>query len=142
MKKNKGIKILVIFIFAFTFKSFCQNATICFNEYKLTIKTITKLGDTMTYYNDAGEKFNFIFYDFNGKCYCEKYSFNKIVEKGYFTTSDQKGEIVTSLRNSQGQKKRISKEECNLPLKNGEWYVYDNNENVHSEKYILGVLQK
>ena len=126
----------------FSFKGHAQEVPIYFLDYKIKIYSISHLGDTIISYNSLRERFHFVFYDFSGKCYCEKYIQGKLVEKGFFTTSGKISEEIYSVRNSHGQVQRVQRSEWVYPMKNGEWHIYENDIEVRTEKYVFGVLQK
>jgi len=135
------ITFLVASIFGFSGKSYCQETPIYFKDYNLKITSVS-LGDTITSYNRSGEKFRFVFYDRKGKCYCEKYSYGKLSEIGFFTTSENPSQVLLSARNSEGQTKATKREEWFEPVKNGKWHIYENDVEIKIENYVMGVLQK
>ena len=132
---------ILLIITLFGEKSWSQNVPIWFSTYKIKITNVTLPSDTFTYQKSNSEIFKFVFYDKTGKSYCERYLDGKLVEKGFFTSTQEPSELLYSARSSRGKSKPIKKVESYMPLKNGEWQVYENDKLIRTEIYLMGALQ-
>ena len=117
------------------------NTPIWFKDYKIKLNSAVAVGDTMSYSKGSNEGYLFVFLDKKSKCYCEKYIDGILVEKGVFAISQNPSEVQVSARSSKGGKKPIRIEEWLLPVKDGEWHVYNKDGEIKVEKYKMGVLE-
>ena len=138
--KKTVITTLLFLLFSFAVTA-QYNAPVWFGIYKIKFEKVNKLADTISFYRGEDEEYRFVFFDKTGKCYCEKYFNGNLLEKGFFATSGNTSKVLVSARSSKGKTKPIRTEEWFQPVKDGEWKIYENGNEVKSEKYVMGVLQ-
>lgn len=140
MYKFTIILIGILGLFSFKQNSIQSFIPIIFKDYGVQINSVEKLGDTVYYEKSSIEKFKFVFYDFKGKCYCERYIKGKIFQKGNYENSLDTLKRYTSGRTNHGVTSPIAVQSFFEPLKNGIWVTYNNNQEI-KEEYIMGLLQ-
>jgi len=113
---------------------------IFFSELGVEIRSIPSFDDTVKYNKSSKEDFKFIFLDFKGKCYCERYLNGKLYQKGNFESSIDTLKRYVSGRDLTGKLSSIKVQRYFEPLKNGEWVTYKNGKEI-KEVYILGIRQ-
>jgi hypothetical protein len=116
-----------------------EKVPIYFSEYGVEIRSINELGDTLIYNKSMKESFLFVFYDFKGKCHCERFINGKLLQKGNYANSLDTLKRYVSGRSLNGETSPIRVQKYFEPLKTGEWISYKNGKQL-KEHYRLGIL--
>jgi hypothetical protein len=118
-----------------------EEPVIYFREYKIEIRSIDKLNDTLSYNKSSKEDFKIVFFDKRGSCYLERFFNHKLYQRGYYTNSLDTLKRYVSGRDLQGDQSIISVQKYFEPLKNGEWVTYEGKKKI-KETYLSGIVQK
>lgn len=110
-----------------------------FPEYNISVEASFKLGDTVLQRYSHDEFFKFVFSDFRGKCYCERYKNKKLYEKGCYVNSLDTLKKYASGGYIHGRSSKIFVLKFFEPLKNGTWITYKNGI-AESKTYIMGIV--
>jgi len=136
LQLNRILLIILIIVF-WGFKKKDESIPIYFPKYGVEIWN-PKINDTLFYNKSSKEDFRFVFASTKGQCYCEKYVFKKLFEKGYFENSLDTLKRYVSGRFSSGRSTQIIVQRYFEPLKNGNWIKYINGKEIH-ERYRSGI---
>jgi len=137
---NKALILVGIFSCSIAFKDYAQKVIpIQIPEYNLSIEGSFTLRDTILHEYAQDEYFRFVFFDYKGKSYCERYIGGKLCEKGYYANSLDTLKKYIAGKYAHGKSSSIGVLKFFQPLKDGEWMTYKNG-SVKREKYVMGVL--
>lgn len=135
----KYLLFLSMLFYGFT-KHSDNSIPIYFAEYGVIIYDIPKLGDTLNYNKSSKEDFRFVFFDFRGQCYFERFINGRLYQKGYYANSLDTLKRYVSGRNTKGESTGIKVQKYFEPIKNGEWITFKSRKKI-KEAYIMGILK-